>query len=454
MSFPRYSEYKDSGVEWWGDVPVSWSIFPAKRSFVRKKELNLGMKCENRLSLTLGGVVPRALDDLDGLQAAEFETYQLFATDDLVFKLIDLQNIKTSRVGLVPEAGIMSPAYIRIAPAIDRVFPKFAYWFFTNLYNRCIFNELGGGVRQTISSEELLLLSFPALSLPEQTQIAAFLDRETAKIDELVTEQRRLMELLKEKRQAVISHAVTRGLNPDAPMKPSGNKWLGTVPAHWIVCCLKHIKAEVKNAFVDGPFGSNLKSEHFIDDGDVYVIESNFATQGRIDTESLKTISNEHFATINRSETRGGDIVIAKIGAQYGKASILPVLDKPAVVSGNSLKLTINQTSCEVKFVNWHLANLKELGVMEDIVNATAQPALSLGEMNNLPMLVPPRAEQLSIVQFLDVKLGEFDTLTSEAQRAIDLLQERRTALISAAVTGQIDVRGAVVIPAPDAAFA
>ncbi|MFA7496806.1 MAG: restriction endonuclease subunit S [Acidithiobacillus sp.] len=141
-----------------------------------------------------------------------------------------------------------------------------------------------------------------------------------------------------------------------------------------------------------------------------------------------------------RSETKGGDIIIAKIGAQCGKASILPTLDKPAVVSGNSLKLKVNMKFCLVKFVNWHLANLKEIGVMEDIVNATAQPALSLGKMNNLPMLVPPRTEQAAIVRFLDEKLDEFDTLTTEAQRAIDLLQERRSALIAAAVTGQMDV--------------
>ena len=174
----------------------------------------------------------------------------------------------------------------------------------------------------------------------------------------------------------------------------------------------------------------------------MYVIESGFATQGRLDSTELKTVSQEHFETICRSETRAGDIIIAKIGAQFGKSSILPELDRRSVVSGNSLKLTVDQQSCDVRFVNWHLVNIKSLGVMDDIVNATAQPALSLGEMNNLPMLVPPREEQVAIVQFLEVRLGQIDNLTSEAQRAIDLLQERRTALISAAVTGQIDVRG------------
>jgi len=294
------------------------------------------------------------------------------------------------------------------------------------------------------TAEKVAAVPVPFPPLSDQSAIAAFLDRETAKIDGLVAEQRRLMELLKEKRQAVISHAVTKGLNPRAPMKPSGNQWLGDVPEHWEVKRVKHIKAAIPNAFVDGPFGSNLKSEHFIEGGEVYVIESGFATQGKLDPDELKTIAMEHFKTIYRSETKGGDIIIAKIGAQFGKSSILPDLDKPAVVSGNSLKLTINQRICDVRFVNWHLTNLKALGVFDDIVNATAQPALSLGTMNNVPMLVPPHDEQVAIVRFLDERLGELDALTAEAQRAVDLLQERRTALISAAVTGQIDVRAAL----------
>ena len=422
MSLSCYPEYKDSGVEWLGEVPEHWEVVQFKQ-FVDIQN----------------GSDHKHVEQAEGYPVLGSGGIFTYASDFLY----DGESILLGRKGTIDKPlhingrfwTVDTMYWTKINPAASGRFTYYSAltipfdYYSTN-------TALPSMTKGALSSH---LVARPPLS--EQTQIAAFLDRETAKIDDLVAEQRRLMELLKEKRQAVISHAVTQGLNPHTPMKPSGNKWLGNVPEHWNVSRLKHIKAEAKNAFVDGPFGSNLKSEHFIDDGDIYVIESNFATQGRIDTENLKTISNEHFATINRSETRGGDIIIAKIGAQYGKASILPALDKPAVVSGNSLKLTINQKTCDVKFVNWHLANLKELGVMEDIVNATAQPALSLGEMNNLPMLEPPRAEQEEIVRFLDEKLGEFNTLTTEAQRAIDLLQERRTALISAAVTGQIDVR-------------
>lgn len=180
---------------------------------------------------------------------------------------------------------------------------------------------------------------------------------------------------------------------------------------------------------------------HFVQNGDVYVIESNFATTGRIDPSKLKTITAEHFETVRRSETKGGDIIIAKIGARFGMSSILPTLDKPALVSGNSMKLTLNDDICDADFINWQLTNLKQLGAMDDIVNATAQPALSLGGMNGLPVLLPGLDEQREIVHRLRERLLQFDTLLAEAERAIELLQERRTALISAAVTGKIDVR-------------
>jgi len=435
MSFPRYPVYKDSGVEWWGDMPATWGIFPAKRSFLRKKELNLGMKCDNRLSLTLGGVVPRSLNDLDGLQAAEFETYQLFATDDLVFKLIDLQNIKTSRVGLVPEDGIMSPAYIRIAPDRDKVFPEFAYWFFTNLYNRCIFNELGGGVRQTISSEELLLLPFPALSVAEQAKIAAFLDRETAKIDALVAEQRRLMALLKEKRQAVISHAVTRGLNPDAPMKPSGIEWLGDVPEHWDVKPLRMIANVVRGAsprpagdtrYFGGDAMPWVTVGEITKDDSVYLTETEFFL-----TEEGATHSNLF---------KSGTLVYSNSGATLGVPKVLSI---DACANDGVVAFLSLDNRVQSEFVYHCLASITD-SIREKVKQGSGKPNLNTDIVKDLRFGFPPLQEQELIVCRITELVNEFDALTTEAQRAIDLLQERRTALISAAVTGQIDVRGAV----------
>ena len=450
MSFPRYPSYKDSGVEWLGAVPAHWDVIRLKNVLQRRITdgphttpvfVDEGVPFLSVDSIQDGELHFEGCRFISEADHAEFRKKAFPRMNDLLMGKAASTG-KIARVKVDFEFSIWSPlALIRMDSAESNA-AFYEQSLKSPIAQAQIDNLCTANTQKNISMDDIPKLILTRPPLTEQTQIAAFLDRETAKIDELVAEQRRLMELLKEKRQAVISHAVTKGLNPDAPMKPSGNLWLGDVPAHWEVKKLKHVKANDRNAFVDGPFGSNLKSEHFIDGGDVYVIESGFATQGRLETDDLKTISIAHFTTIRRSETRGGDIIIAKIGAQYGKSSILPDLDKPAVVSGNSLKLTIDKQSCDVNFVNWHLTNLKDLGVMEDIVNATAQPALSLGEMNNLPMLVPPLSEQIDIVCFLNKSLGEIDTLTAEVQRAIDLLQERRAGLISATVTGQIDVRG------------
>lgn len=215
----------------------------------------------------------------------------------------------------------------------------------------------------------------------------------------------------------------------------SGVEWVGKIPRHWNVCRLKHIKAKEPNAFVDGPFGSNLKSEHFIDNGDVYVIESNFATTGVLDTLQLKTISNRHYGTIKRSSAKEGDIIIAKIGARYGSSSILPHIDKTAVVSGNCLKLTVDSSLVNTNYVNELLRVSKANDAMDDGVNVTAQPALSLGGLNNLCFLRVPLSEQHQIANFLDHETAKIDTLIGKQQQLIALLKEKRQAVISHAVT-------------------
>ena len=278
----------------------------------------------------------------------------------------------------------------------------------------------------------------------EQIIIAKFLDGETKKIDALIAKQKRLKDLLLEKRQAIISSAVTKGINPNAPMKHSGIEWLQEVPRHWEITRLKYIKSKAKNAFVDGPFGSNLKSEHFVDDGNIFVIESGFATTGKLVESDLKRISEQHFATISRSEARQGDIIIAKIGARYGMSSILPAVNSKAVVSGNSLKLTVDQEVVTIKYAHYLLQVLKTCGAMDEDVNATAQPALSLSGLNNILFLRPPLEEQDLITKEIDDRSRQLSSLIAKANEMSQLLSERRTSLISAAVTGQIDVRGLV----------
>lgn len=449
MSLPRYDEYKDSGVEWLGSIPEHWSVEPLKRRFY-----------------VVGGSTPKSDEaiywDGDIIWVSPVDLSRLaslYITDSA--RKITAQGLASCGTTLVPTGSIVLSTRAPIGSLavaattlctnqgckslIPRDNEESIYFAYVLRAATVPLNLRGKGTTFVeLSADELGAFKVPVPPRPEQVAVARFLDRETTKIDALIAEQEKLVTLLAEKRQATISFTATKGLNPCTPMKDSGVAWLGEVPAHWQLKRIKHVKAEVPNAFVDGPFGSNLKSEHFIDDGDIYVIESNFATQNKIDESQLKTISRSHFDSISRSEVVVGDIVIAKIGANFGKSSILPQLSKRSVVSGNALKLTVNPAICRADWVHLQLANLKANGEIDLLANGSAQPALSLGGMNTLPVVLPPLAEQAEVLRFVAHETGKLDTLRAEAERAIGLLKERRNALVAAAVTGHIDVRSAV----------
>ncbi|MCS0308259.1 restriction endonuclease subunit S [Vibrio diabolicus] len=440
--YKAYPEYKKSGVEWLDVIPEHWKVNTVKRL----TDFQVGWtpstgKDDNfvgdNLWANISDLKGKYLDDTAKKIS---DVAAQVASMDITPKGSLLYSFKLS-VGAVSFANKDMYTNEAIASFLSTSKLPLSYLYYslpifvienasTNIYGAKILNQ------ELIKNATLIEPTFQ-----EAEKIANFLDHETAKIDTLINKQEELIKLLKEKRQAVISHAVTKGLNPDAPMKDSGVEWLEEVPEHWVVCRLKHIKGKDKGSFVDGPFGSNLKSEHFINNGDVYVIESNFATTGSLDISKLKTISTSHFETISRSETKEGAIIIAKIGARYGMSSVLPQLPKRAVVSGNSLSLKVDEEKMDVQYSHQLLSHLKQEGAMDDGVNVTAQPALSLGQLNNLPFLCPPKEEQNDIVSFIQHQNESFSALIESATKMIELSKERKTALISAAVTGKIDVR-------------
>lgn len=421
MSVSAYDRYRGSGVEWLGEVPSHWTIVQTKRAFRRRKTINAGMACEDRLALTMKGVIPRDLHDLDGLQSNDYEGYQIFEAGDLAFKLIDLQNIKTSRVGMVPTRGIMSPAYIRLEPSTPEV-GRFGFWYFMALYWTQVFNNLGGGVRQTLGPDDLLTIPFPLPPPAEQIAIAAFLDSETVKIDTLVDAQRRLIDLLKEKRQAVISHAITRGLDPGVLMKSSGVDWLGEVPAHW----------KVSRLSAEAGFFQGKAHEPYVDEAGEHVcVTARFvSTSGQA----------RKMCSMNISPAKPGDILMVMSDLPNGRALAR------AYLVADSRSYAVNQRVCAItirhgdpRFFAYQLNRNMQLLQFNDGVEQTH---LRNSAFTKLILAVPPVDEQRRIADHIDLQAAKWDQLTAEAERAVELLQERRSALISAAVTGKIDVRG------------
>ena len=228
--YQLYPEYKDSGVEWVGDMPRHWQSKPAFAVVMDECIKNSDGAESNVLSLSYGNIVERDVETNFGLLPESFNTYQIVNPGDIILRLTDLQNDKRSlRVGRSTLQGIITSAYLKLSCS-GELNDRYAYRLLHSYDTTKVFYGMGGGLRQSMKFEDFRRLPFLVPPLEEQRTIAAFLDHETARIDRLIAQQQRLIELLKEKRQAVISHAVTKGLNPNAPMKDSGVEWLGQVP--------------------------------------------------------------------------------------------------------------------------------------------------------------------------------------------------------------------------------
>lgn len=433
MSFPRYECYKDSEVEWLGEVPEHWKLTPFYSVATEREEPNIGMLEDNLLSLSYGRIVQKDISSNDGLLPESFETYQIVRPGDIIFRLTDLQNDKRSlRTAIVEDTGIITSAYIAAKPI--NIESGYLSQLLRAYDVKKVFYSMGGGLRQSMKFSDLKRL--PTLLPPpeEQSAIAAFLDRETAKIDTLVAEQQRLIELLKEKRQAIISHAVTKGLNPDVPMKDSGVEWLGEVPKHWEIRTIAKLSIKITNGYV-GPTRDIL-----VETGVPY-IQATHIKGGCINFDGEYFVTEEWSRAHTKSILAKEDVLIVQTGAGTGDVGLVSeneigfnchaliiVSPNRLLINGAYLAAILQSTYGRQKLIS--------------IQTGAMHPHLNCGEIKFVEVPLPPLSEQEDINAHICETTNQFDALTTEAQRAITLLQERRTALISAAVSGKIKVTG------------
>ena len=452
MSFPRYPAYKDSGVEWLGQVPEHWSVITLKRDldFLTSGSrgwaanyadegalfLRIGNLSRNDPSLDLADI--QRVEVPDG---AEAERTRVRPGDVLFSITAYLGSVAVIPSGL--ETAYVSQ-HIALARLAGRVLlpPWVGYVTLSNAGQAYPAIQGYGGTKIQLSLDDVAGLLMTAPPLAEQQRIVDFLDRETAKIDALVAEYRTLIELLKEKRQAVISHAVTKGLDPTVPMKDSGVEWLGTVPTHWEVLALSRITSER----CDGPFGISIKSEHYTDNG-ARVIRLQNIRAGRFDGTDEAFLDLDYFEQeLSGHDVIAGDVLIAGLGDennQVGRACVAPEDLGPALVKADCFRFRVRHEGCRPSFIATQLS----AGASFDggyYATGTTRQRIPLSVTGRRRIVLPPVAEQRAIAGFLDRETAKLDALITEAEQAISLLQERRTALISAAVTGKIDVRGLV----------
>ena len=433
MSFPRYAKYKDSGVEWLGEVPEHWVPVRFKRVLRERQERSTDGS-ELLLSVSAyTGVTPRSeiIDEGEHLSRAEsLEGYKICRRDDLVINIMLAWN---RGLGFTDYDGIVSPSY-SVFRLINESLPRFLNYLVRSDEYTLYFKAFSAGVidsRLRLYPETFGQLSCLLPPPDEQAAIAIFLDRETEKIDALIAEQHRLIELLQEKRQAVISHAVTKGLNPDVPMKDSGIEWLGEVPEHWGFGPLKRFWEVIDCKHVTVPF---------IDEG-FPVASVMEVREFELDLSQVLRTSEEHFRLLTDGgrQPRRGDVIYCRNTANTGTSAYVDT-DEPISIGQDVVLIKCKEHNG--RFLNYILHSGLMAAQLETLLVGSTFKRINVAEIRSLAVTCPPKAEQDAIAAFLDARTSDYKSLSADASSAITLLQERRSALISAAVTGQIDVRG------------
>lgn len=433
MKLKKYPEYKDSGVEWLGEIPSQWEILPGLSFIFENKDRNKGMVRNTVLSLSYGNIRVKGEDELTGLVPESFETYQFVNKGDLIFRPTDLQNDTVSLRSSISEYdGIITNAYLNLRFK-TKANSKFFHYFFRAIDNNKIIYGLGSGLRQNISYLDFRRFQFPFPPLPEQVAIAAFLDRKTALIDQAIDIKQKQIELLKERRQILIHKAVTRGLNPDVKMKDSGVEWIGEVPEHWEVKRLKYILNSQGRIGFKGYTTSDLVEK---ENGALTLGATHLDWEGNIKLTEPVYISWKKYYESPEIMVSKNDIIIVQRGSTCGKVALINEDFGPTTINPSLVLLKEIREFPEYVFLGIKVV----LNGILNLVSNTAIPMLTQFQINNIEIPIPPRNEQIDIVLKISSNNKIIDAAISLKEQEIEKLKEYKATLINSAVTGKMKV--------------
>lgn len=444
MKYKPYPSYKDSGVEWLGQLPEGWDTVKLKHVVEASRPITYGIVQAGAnkddgipyirpadMSEENGVIDPEAILRTTNEIASNYAR-SMIKTGDIICSI----GPSFGKVMITPDwlnGGNLTQGTARVAIGSSHN-TRYYFWTLRSLTSFAQWEaSVGGATFRALNLGPLANTSAFRPTKLEQTAIATFLDRETAKLDTLITKQEKLIELLQEKRHAVISHAVTKGLDSNVKMKDSGLEWLGLVPEHWNRTAIKHV---VSMPITDGPH----ETPTFYDEG-IPFVSAEAVSAGWIDFNKVRGyISKEdHEKYSKKYHPRIGDVYMVKSGATTGITAIVDtdiefnIWSPLAVVRCGekmlprfALLFMRSQNFLEAVSLNWSFGTQQNIG---------------MGVIENIAITIPPIDEQTLIVDFIDSETTKIDTLIEKSKKSIELAKEHRTALISAAVTGKIDVR-------------
>lgn len=428
--YEKYPEYKDSGVEWIGKIPSEWGVAPLRSVAIENYIKNSDGSCQNLLSLSYGKIVKKDINSNEGLLPESFNTYQVVSKGNIVFRLTDLQNDKKSlRVGYVDsdKPGIITSAYLalKIQSKLD---DKYAYYLLHAYDLQKVYYGMGGGVRQTLDFHDFKYLPVITPGYSVQVKIASYLDEKTSSIDQIIERKQKQIELLREKRTAVINYAVTKGLDSKVELVESGIDWIGEIPRGWKIDKVK------RTAFINKKTLSENTDPSF---------SFKYFDIGSVDEEEVSSIDSE--VTFEKAPSRArrivsiGDSIIATVRTYLKAIAYFDKLDAETIASTGFAVLT-PKSELIPKYLFYYLQSDRFISQVIIKSKGIGYPAITPFDLGCLEMIYPDKNIQQLIVMYLDENITKINSIIEKAEISVKLLSEFKLSLISNVVTGKIKV--------------
>ena len=415
-------------ISWQGQLPVHWEIVPGRIIFRERKEKNEGLQVQKVLSLSYGRIIVKPPEKLTGLVPESFETYQIVYPGDIIIRPTDLQNDKTSlRIGQSSDHGIITSAYIDLVVS-KTLNSRFYYYYLHYLDISKVIYHLGSGLRQNLNYDDFKTFPLPKPPFGEQCDIVTYLDFKCTQIDYFIEKKQKLIDLLKEKKQAIINNTVTKGLHPGVTMKPSKVEWLGDVPADWEIWKMTRLTYRIG----DGLHGTPI----YDDTTDIPFINGNNLRNGEIVVDNkTRSVSLSEYRK-HKLDLKEGTVLMSINGTIGNLAIYRPM----KLILGKSAAYLECRPQILNRFLFYVLHSTELINHYLSITESTTIKNVSLESLRNTRVAIPSVNEQQEIIDYLD----GITTNTSEAVKSIAeeiiLIREYKDALVAEVVTGKIDV--------------
>lgn len=433
-----YAKYKASALQWLGSIPEHWEFRPAFGAFMPNHQKNRGMKVKTVLSLSYGRIIVKPLERLRGLVPGSFDTYQIVGPGDIVLRTIDLQNDHTSlRVGMVRNHGIITSAYLalRAKPGVN---PEFGFQFLNVWDSTKAIYGYGSGLRQNLNFSHFKRMSIAVPPEAEQVEIIRFLSWANARLERAIQSKIKVIALLNEQKQAIIHRAITRGLDPNVPLKPSGIPCLGVIPAHWEIRKLRTV-SDLIVSNVDKHSQPNEQNVRLCNYVDVY---KNDTIHDGLQFMQATATAEE----LNRFRIRVGDVILTKDSEEWSDIGVSSLVTYEAddLVCGYHLAIVRPRSGLILgNFIHRALQDKFVATQMHVRAKGVTRYGLGHSAIKDVLLPLPPLGEQAQICNHLNLDLSTFLITETQLEREISLLREYRTRLIADVVTGKLDVREA-----------